>query len=221
VTRYDAVLFDLDGTLCTHLQDADALYRQAFERAGVDRFGAPADLWTALDGPPGADELSHLSEGFRRLTARYGREQVDSEALARGFLDAVDYSAVAFRPGAPAALRRARDVGPVGLVTNGPSARQSVKLDALDVADAFDVCVFAADTPPQKPDPAPFVRALDALDVDASRALYVGNSLEYDVVGAQRAGLHVAWYPEADDASADGYDPEFVFRTLADLDGVL
>jgi putative hydrolase of the HAD superfamily len=41
----------------------------------------------------------------------------------------------------------------------------------------------------QKPDPAIFELALEALGVDAGRALYVGDTVRNDVVGAERAGL--------------------------------
>lgn len=41
-----------------------------------------------------------------------------------------------------------------------------------------------------KPDPAIFAPALDALEAPAGRAIFVGDSLRYDVAGARAAGLH-------------------------------
>lgn len=43
-----------------------------------------------------------------------------------------------------------------------------------------------------KPDPAIFAPALEALDVAADRALYVGDTVHADVAGARAAGLQVA-----------------------------
>jgi putative hydrolase of the HAD superfamily len=42
----------------------------------------------------------------------------------------------------------------------------------------------------EKPDPRIFNLALDALGVEASRSLYVGDTVKFDVLGAQAAGLH-------------------------------
>jgi putative hydrolase of the HAD superfamily len=197
VSGFDAVLFDLDNTLCRHEQSADAIYRGAFEWAGADTVGKPADLWAALDGdPPPNDERGYLADGFERVVAQYDAA-VDPERLATGFVETVDYRKVSLLPGAEAALRAARDNGAVGLVTNGPASRQAVKVDALGIENRFDTVVYAGDLPHRKPHPDPFERALRALDASAPAALYVGDSVEYDVVGARRASIRVAWVPES------------------------
>ncbi|SDM45942.1 putative hydrolase of the HAD superfamily [Halogranum gelatinilyticum] len=223
MTVFDAVLFDLDGTLCQHEQDAETIYFGSFERAGIDPFGEPSDLWNALDGSPPADEerhAEHLAAGFTKVAAQYGRQRVDAAALADGFLSTVDFSRVGFRPGAADALERARDEGAVGLVTNGPEYRQSVKLEALGLADAFDTVVFAGDMARRKPHADPFDRAVADLGVDAAGSLYVGDSLEHDVAGAQGAGLDVAWCPRDGETDPGEYRPEYVLASLADFGSV-
>jgi putative hydrolase of the HAD superfamily len=42
----------------------------------------------------------------------------------------------------------------------------------------------------EKPDPRIFKMALDALRVEASRSIYVGDTVKFDVLGAEAAGLH-------------------------------
>ena len=151
---------------------------------------------------------------------------VEAERLAEGFVETVDYRQVSLLPGADDALTAARRRGPVGLVTNGPAWRQAVKVDALGIGERFDTVVYAGDLPRRKPHPEPFDRALDALDVSATAALYVGDSVEHDVVGAQRAGLRAAWVPERETTwRADewpGVDrPAYVFGRVDDLVDVL
>jgi HAD superfamily hydrolase (TIGR01509 family) len=222
VTRFDAVVFDLDDTLCTHDQPAAALYADTFAAAGVEPFGEPADLWAALEEPPPADEVAaYVADGFETVAARYDRS-VDVQALGEGFVASVDDAAVSRREGVADALAAAREVGAVGLLTNGPERRQTVKLDAVGLTDAFDAAVFARDHGYWKPDPRPFEHVLDALGVPADRALNVGDSLEADVAGAQDAGLAAAWCP-AGDATREPDDPEpdFVLSSLADLRAVL
>jgi putative hydrolase of the HAD superfamily len=225
VTRFDTVLFDLDNTLCRHEQSAETIYTGSFEAAGVEPVGEPADLWQALDGDPDPDDpAGYLADGFRRVAARYDRA-FDPDALAAGFLETVDYRMVSLLPGADRALAAARATGAVGLVTNGPSSRQSVKLDALDLHGAFDVVVYGGDLPRRKPHPDPFRRALAALDAEAGRTLYVGDSVEYDVAGGHNAGLAVAWLSDGREWDGDEWPdldrPAYVLGEVADLVGLL
>ena len=220
MSRFDGVVFDLDGTLCERTQDTHAIYRASFERAGVEPFGEPDALWAALRGPPDHDDRAgYIGAGFARLAAQHGRSDVDSVALAEAFTGLVDDSQVALREGATNALAAAADLGPVGLVTNGPERRQRVKLEALGITDRFDALVYAFDLPRRKPHTEPFDRALDALDHAPDRSLYVGNSLAYDVAGAHNAGMPAAWLGGGDDPGA--YAPEHVLASLRDLPTVL
>ena len=219
---YAAVLFDLDGTLCEGAQSPETIYRGAFEAAGVEPFGDPDELWAALEGPPAVDdEIGYLAAGFTRVAAQYGRTPVDAEALARGFLETVDYAAVEPRPGATAAVEAARRRAAVGLVTNGPESRQAGKLEALPFGDAFEAVVFAGDLSRRKPHREPFERAVADLGVAPEETLFVGDSLEYDVAGAQNARLAAAWYPGDGDDDPDPYRPDHVLGSLDELEEVL
>lgn len=226
MTRIAAVCFDLDGTLCESDQRGAELYRAAFAHAGAEPFGEAAELWDVLKGPPPTEpdvQRRHLAAGFETLAARYGR-RVDAEALAAGLLDAVDYAAVSFLPGARRALALARDRGPVGLLTNGPARRQAVKLDALELMDAFDTVVYAGDMPNRKPHRDPFDRAVGELGVAHGNVLYVGDSLRYDVAGARNAGLPVAWYRHGEGTPSDRegeHAPDFVLDSYDEFETVL
>jgi putative hydrolase of the HAD superfamily len=220
VTRFDAVLFDLDGTLCRRTQDTDAVFAAAFDRAGTAPFAEPDDLWAALDGPPDPDDrVGYLGAGFARLAAQHDRD-VDPLTLAEAFVAGVDDTQVELTPGAERALDAAAATGSTALLTNGPTDRQAAKVDALGLAERVDAVVYAGDHPRRKPHAAPFERTLAALDVPAARALYVGDSLAYDVAGAHTAGLAAAWLAD-DGADPAPYTPEFVLDSLADLPEVL
>jgi len=221
VSSFDAVLFDLDGTLCRRSQDTEQLYAETFERAGVEPFGEPEALWAALDGPPDHDDRAgYLGAGFARLAAQHGRRSVDPVALAEAFLSLSEDGAVDRLPGTDRALAAARQVGPVGLVTNGPERFQRPKLDALGLGEQFESVVYAADIGRQKPLAAPFDRALAELGVSADNALYIGNSLEYDVPGAHNAGLAAVWLRDTNQDPGP-YAPEYVIDSLTELPQIL
>ncbi|AZQ13373.1 HAD family hydrolase [Halorubrum sp. PV6] len=217
MSRITAVAFDLDNTLCRPDHDVEALYRRAFERAGVEPFGEPDVLWAALDGPPDPDDrVGYLGAGFARLAAQHGRD-VDPVALAEAFEAVADDSRVTYLPGATEALSAAAEVGPVGLLTNGPEHRQRAKVDALGLGDRVDAIVYAGDLPRRKPHAEPFDRLAAALSVAPEETLYVGNSLAYDVAGAHNAGLQSAWLRADPDEAAAPYSPDHVVDSL---DGV-
>lgn len=219
VDDIEAVLFDLDGTLCRRTQDVAALYEAAFERAGVEPFGEPAALWPLLDGPPDPDDqVGHLAAGFARLAARHGR-RIDAVALAEAFISGVDNTQVALVDGAERALEWAAARGPAGLLTNGPSSRQRPKVRSLGLEEDLDPVVYAGDLSRRKPHAEPFERALADLGTSPERTLYVGDSLAYDVAGAHNAGLPVAWVDDGGDPGE--YCPDLVLESVGDLSDLL
>lgn len=212
-----AVAFDLDHTLCRPTQAAETIYEGAFDHAGAEPVGRPEDLWNALDSPPAVeDEAGYLAAGFERVLDQYDHPS-DPDALATGFLEVVDYGAVEFLPGATDALAAAAEVGPVGLLTNGPERRQAPKLATLGIERAFDAVVYAGDMDNRKPHRDPFDRTVESLGVDHGETLYVGDSLEYDVAGAQGAGLQAAWHRNGTDDNPVDHTPEYVLDSVGDL----
>ncbi|ELY98777.1 HAD family hydrolase [Natrialba asiatica] len=208
MAAYDAICFDLDRTLCEATQDPETVLASAFDRAGVDPFCTPDDLRDAIPALPTTGTAREFYEAL--FTEVVDRTVTDSgkgsapgpgpgpdaaERLADSYLDIQDPTAVRFRPGAKAALERARELGHVGLITNGGRETQTQKLRALGIEDAFDVRVF---TDPDagifpKPDAAPFEHALSALEATPETAIHVGDSLHADIGGANAMGLDSAW----------------------------
>lgn len=219
---FSAVLFDLDGTLCERTQSAEAVYDGAFETAGIERFGEPSELWAALSGPPDHDDRpGYFAAGFATVAAKHGRAPIDALALADGLLETVDNTQVRPVAGAETAIAAAKRNGRVGLLTNGPADRQRTKLDALPFGDAFETVVYAADLPRRKPNREPFDRALGGLSVPAEETLYVGDSRQYDIVGAQNAGLEVAWCRPEPETDPSPYRPEYVLDSPDGIEEIL
>lgn len=217
------VCFDLDGTLLEYNQDGEAVLDDACSAAGVGRFCSESELWSCADDVGDvADDHAFLSRLFHIAADRHDGPVEAADTLARTYEDAIDHSDVSFRPGAEAALERAREHGPVGLVTNGSRRTQEVKLEALGIGGAFETLVYAGDDTPPKPSREPFDRALSALGTTPETSLYVGNSLKHDVAGALGAGMRTAWFPsERDRDPAPDPEPHHTFESLHDLGSVL
>jgi HAD superfamily hydrolase (TIGR01509 family) len=104
------------------------------------------------------------------------------------------------------ALDRLRGAGlRLGVVSNA-DGRVEEALTAAGLRDCFDVVLDSALVGVEKPDPAIFRAALDALDVLPAEALYVGDLYDVDVVGARAAGMEAVLL--VTDATAPGPDCE-------------
>jgi putative hydrolase of the HAD superfamily len=87
------------------------------------------------------------------------------------------------------ALARLRAAGlRLGIVSNS-DGRVDQALSAAGLREYFDVVVDSSAFGTEKPDPAIFRAALEALDVAPEEALYVGDLYDVDVVGARAAGM--------------------------------
>lgn len=76
----------------------------------------------------------------------------------------------------------------LGTVSNG-----FADLEQIGLAPHFQVSLAAHRFGCAKPDPRIFHAACDALGVLPEQTLYVGDDLQLDVLGAQKAGLRSAW----------------------------
>lgn len=89
-------------------------------------------------------------------------------------------------------------------------------LDRHGLLGSFESVLTSASTGFYKSRPEIYRLAAAALDVDPARALHVGDSYEYDVVGAVRAGLRAGWLRRA--AGREDHAPaDFVIADLGEL----
>ncbi|GHB22396.1 hypothetical protein GCM10007094_08200 [Pseudovibrio japonicus] len=105
-----------------------------------------------------------------------------------------------------------------GIITNGQTHIQLRSLLALNLDRMVDTYLISESEGLRKPDTAIFQRALDQLSVEAQECLFVGDSPEADVLGAQKAGLKAAWFDNGALLSAETeFRPELVIHSLKDL----
>lgn len=190
--RYDLILFDLDGTLietAPEICDAvnDTLTYFDLPPVSQDRVndwighGTRELLIQALafSGQTTADTVRH-SDAFRLTEAEF-RRHYQRRCGTRSHL----------YPRVREVLTqlRARGVRLV-VVTNKESRYTRAVLDAHALTALFDRVVSGDTLPVKKPDPAGVLSCLTQYGVDASRALFVGDS-SIDVATARNAGVTV------------------------------
>jgi HAD superfamily hydrolase (TIGR01509 family) len=92
------------------------------------------------------------------------------------------------------------------------------EFERAGVFHLFDIIVFSSDHGCVKPSPRLFRKALEVFRVDHSRIVFVGDSLQRDIVGAQSAGLATVWINAADAMpGGDSPQPDYVIKDLQEL----
>ena len=196
-TSIKAVLFDLDDTLWA-IEPVLVLAEQQLYS------------WLQQHAPAVTAQhtISSLRQRRQDLALREPAYRINLWALRHAVLSAVLAECredVALADPAMALFSRARnavkpfdDVIPglqklkanlkVGSVSNG-----FADLEAIGLAAHFDISIAAHQFGTAKPDPSIFHAACATLEVAPSQALYVGDDLTLDVLGAQQAGLRAVW----------------------------
>lgn len=196
----ETILFDFGGTL-----DADGVtwkerFHALYQAEGlVMTAEAFAPAFYAADDPlvGGLASSAGLEETVSALAANLEAQleargsQVDGErgrSVAERFLSDASIVFARNRPVLQALAGRHR----LGVVSNFYGNLEAVCASS-GLAPFFGVMADSHRVGAEKPDPALFRAALDALGAAPETTLYVGNSLHRDCEGARRAGLSFVW----------------------------
>jgi HAD superfamily hydrolase (TIGR01509 family) len=219
------VIFDLGHTLMT----LDSTWPEVFEQGVIDLVAFLGQRAPDLDGEVFAQALlDRRAEGFaqaketqREVTAetsmrwtfaRFGRPDPDP-ALVLGAIDAFfayEYERWRAFPDALPVLRELAGQGlRLGLFSNAthdPFIQGLV--DRFGFRPWLDPALSSAGVGHRKPDPAAFAPLLDTWHLPPEALAVVGDTLEADILGAQRAGMRSVWIRSREDArqEGDGYD---------------
>lgn len=182
------VIFDLDGTLADTSADLIAAANACFRELGHGDLLDPArDALTAFHGG-----RAMLRLGFGRL-GEWTETEVDAQypRLLAAYEDCLDRETRLY-PGAAEAVEALRRGGfAVGICTNKPEGLAELLMTRLGVRGLFASLVGADTLPVRKPDPAPYVAAVERAGGRVARSMLVGDT-ETDRATARAAGVPVA-----------------------------
>lgn len=195
------VVFDLDGTLADTSADLLAAANACFLALGLGPLLGPADAPTALKGG-----RAMLRLGFQRHGGLWDEALVDREYpnLLAAYATGIDTHTRLY-PGAVAAVTALRDQGfATAICTNKPEGLAEELLRRLGVRDLFDALVGADTLPVRKPDPQPYVLAVERAGGRVARSMLVGDT-DTDRKTGLAAGVPVAlvtFGPDGGDVAA-------------------
>ena len=237
MTAITVAIFDLDDTLFAHrkaVRDGIAAHVVA-TIPGVDA-AAHQDRWDELEEHHYhrylTGELDYL--GQRRARARdfmapFGvRLEADSAAEEWFTVYLTEYvRAWTLHDDALPCLDALAAAGiRIGMITNGDRDFQQAKLDAMGLDHRLEHLVTSGEFGVAKPDPLIFAHACEVFGVAPSAAVYIGDRLQTDAVGAARAGLSGVWLDRSGAATAEelaeaAASGVVIISTLAELPALL
>lgn len=216
--KYQAVLFDLDGTLrFSRPPYAQAFYDYAVKLGASDspesrrRAAQWAHYYWAQSEELLTDQRDLWDEQEQRFWTNYAvrsllafdcsAECAQSLALEVSRYMREEHVSEDFVPEeVPTTLQALKDAGyRLGLLSNRTRPYTEL-LEQLGLAVYFEAVLAAGEIDCWKPEPGIFQHVLERMGVVASQALYVGDNYYADILGAQSAGL-----------SPVLFDPEQVF----------
>jgi len=202
-------LFDLDGTLIDSIDLILRSYRHTLKtHRGIE---PPDEIWMEGLGTPLWVQFRHWTEDpaeIQAMVATYRDYNLaNHDAMVRPYEGVADE-----------VLRLKAQGKTLGLVTSKMRGGAIRGLQAVGLADAFDVIVGSDEVQHPKPHPEPVLIALDRLGVTAAGAVFIGDS-RHDLECGRAAGVKTAavlWGPFDRDDLAD-LAPDYWLERPADL----
>ncbi len=184
-----AVLFDIDNVLYNSGHQVEMARRAAVDamvRAGLDM--------------PVEEAYQRLEETVKRYGSNFGKHydmlvgdrKEKYKIIAAGIVAYHNTKLSYLKPYDDTAptLVRLKMVGyKIGVVTDGLSVKQWEKLIRMRIEDVFDSVVVSEDIGIEKPDIKIFQKACDELEVKPEECAYVGDRLDTDILGANKANM--------------------------------
>jgi HAD superfamily hydrolase (TIGR01549 family) len=115
-------------------------------------------------------------------------------------------------------LRKLREKYRLGLVSNFGLPECGRKLlEIHGLSKFFDAIVISGEINQRKPSPKIFERTLKALNVDSSKAVFVGDMLDLDIRGPKNVGMKTVLIERRSSKGGTDVKPDFTVKTLSEL----
>ncbi len=186
--KFDAIIFDLDGTLVDSMPAHFTAWCDALSQFNVPKDVFPEDVFYSMGGRPTQDIVKELNGEFGLNL------DVHEVALAKreAFLSNIDK--VTIIEDVVKYAHAMRGKVPMGIATGGTRVVAEKTLQIVGLSDLFDEVVTANDVACGKPAPDIFLEAAKRLEVDPKKCL-VFEDAPAGMIAAQSAGMEVVSVP--------------------------
>jgi haloacid dehalogenase superfamily, subfamily IA, variant 3 with third motif having DD or ED/haloacid dehalogenase superfamily, subfamily IA, variant 1 with third motif having Dx(3-4)D or Dx(3-4)E len=193
VRPFDAVMFDMDGTLVNSQEAILASYH---------------DATTSILGEPFPVEKEDVEKiiqmrGQESFPLIAGGDHAKAEEIRKAFGEAykIHQERIPLFPDVEVMLRTLKDAGiKLGIATSKARERLEADLERTGIAEYFDLTLTGDDVANAKPAPDQILAGIEQFGIEPERMLFVGDGSN-DVVagrdaGAKTAGVEFGFHPE-------------------------
>lgn len=206
----NAVIFDFDGIIV----DSEPMHYEAFQRA-LEPYGISYSWEEYCETYIGFDDRDGFREAFKSAGKKIsGRELKPLIAKKAGiFQQLIRAGQASPLPGAVELIASIPRKLPVALCSGALKEDILPILETLGIENAFREIVTAEDTPKSKPDPAPYLLAIEKLGLDDPATAIAIEDTPAGILSAKGAGLKVL-------AVTNSYDREYLLEADAVTDSL-
>lgn len=217
--RYQWILFDADETLF-HFDALKGL-QLMFSRLDYQFSAEEYEYYQSINLPLWQQyqqgEISAKQLQISRFTPWADKLQQSASALNSAYMQAMADICVPL-PGAAELITTLKGRVNMGIITNGFTELQQIRLERTGFADAFSPLVISEQVGAAKPDIAIFNHAFALMGHPPKHAiLMVGDNPHADIMGGINAGIDTCWLNRHGQHAPAGIAPHHQVSSLAQL----
>jgi putative hydrolase of the HAD superfamily len=225
-----AVFFDLYGTLVEVTTNEKALppYERLAEwlsdrkiraepSALLNSYTSSIEKLTAAQSEPEGE--IDMAQVFKAMLVSCGVAK-PTPALVTEFATAFrrfTRTRCALVPGANDLITRLSKDYRLGIIADAQKLFTTAELEELRMVEPFESVTLSSEVGFKKPSSRLFEVGLQAMEVAPDEAIYVGDGLKEDVVGAQKVGMKVVWFNPTNAAASDGIKADATVKRLSEV----
>jgi putative hydrolase of the HAD superfamily len=107
------------------------------------------------------------------------------------------------------------------VLSDAPRYQAWSRLCYLQLQHFFDHVITFEDTDVRKPDPAPFMKAIELLQMKPDEVIMVGDWPERDMVGGRGVGIRTVYAKYGDTSGATTSGADYEIDDIAELTGIV
>ncbi|MBW3695678.1 dUMP phosphatase [Vibrio sp. T187] len=221
--KYDWIFFDADETLF-HF-DAFKGMQLMFSRFGVEFTKQDYAVYQETNLPLWVDYQNGVIDAQQLKHTRFERwaEKLNTTTaeLNSAFLNAMA-DICTLLPGARELMEALHGKVNMGIITNGFTELQAIRLERTGMTEYFKHVVISEEVGIAKPDAGIFEHAHQVSGMpDKQRMLMVGDNPHSDILGGLNFGIETCWLNSSDESTPEGVSPHYQVSSLKELQALL